>query len=169
MANGTLTGQCTPGSLLSLPPVLNDLHIPYFYMGLEVQIPDPRIEWQTLYWLSHLPSPSFICKNRQQCEENGWNPTVSTRDQEERPWVKDSLPWTWSWKQSLEINLPRETSKVSKVRDTAGKGCGAAGRGGEIETSLVVASLILNCQPKDESFTKAIINPRKTKESRGDK
>lgn len=43
------------------------------------------------------------------------------------------------------------------------------GRVGEIETSSVVASLILNCQPKDESFTKAIINPRKTKESRGDK
>lgn len=31
------------------------------------------------------------------------------------------------------------------------------GRRGEIGTSSVVASLILNSQPKDESFTKAII------------
>lgn len=46
---------------------------------------------------------------------------------------------------------------------------GGEGRVGEIETSSVVASLILNCQPKDKSFTKAIINPHKTKESRGDK
>lgn len=132
MANGTLTGQCTSGSLLSLPPTLNELHIPRFYTGFEVQIPGPRIEWQTLYWLSHPSSPSSICRNRQQREENSRNPTGFTRAQEERPWVEDSLPWTSSWKQSLEINLPRETSKVSKVRDTCREGMWGRGEGGEV-------------------------------------